>query len=116
MKKTILAFLVVLVVAFAWFVPPAAADSKVDLSPKNLKGVNLAGADLRFADFNGKNLKRANLTNAKLAGATFRGANLKKANLAGAILSEFKVGTADFSDAKFCNTIMPDGSEKNDDC
>lgn len=71
-----------------------------------LPSANLSGADLRNADLSGANLSGSNLSYADLSGA-----NLRRANLSGANLSD-----AELSGARFCNTIMPDVSVRNDGC
>ena len=42
-------------------------------------------------------------------GAKLRASNLTGANLTGAVLLNAKIDFADFSNAKLCNTVMPDG-------
>jgi uncharacterized protein YjbI with pentapeptide repeats len=59
---------------------------------------------------------QANLTGADLSGADLSGAVgtyviLWKANLSGVDLSGVNL-----TDAKFCNTTMPDGTVRNDNC
>jgi uncharacterized protein YjbI with pentapeptide repeats len=65
-------------------------DFTVDFSKKELKGLNLYGADLRGAKLNATNFSGSNLSK-----ATFNGARLNGANLSGADLRK-----TDFSDAK----------------
>ena len=67
---------------------------------------DLAGADLHLAY-----LREANLTKANLAGADLRGTVLT-----GAVLRDAKIDFADFTKAKFCNTVMPDGQRIFKDC
>ena len=45
-----------------------------------------------------------------------RGANLGGADLTGAVLRDAKIDFADFTKAKFCNTVMPDGQRIFKDC
>ena len=45
-----------------------------------------------------------------------RGADLERADLTGAVLSDAKIDFADFTKAKFCNTVMPDGQRIFKDC
>ena len=45
-----------------------------------------------------------------------RGADLREANLTGAVLRDAKIDFADFTKAKFCNTVMPDGQRIFKDC
>ncbi|MEM9538238.1 MAG: pentapeptide repeat-containing protein [Cyanobacteria bacterium P01_E01_bin.42] len=81
MKRKILAFFAVIMMALAGFAPPAAAYSLKDLY------VDLA---------NNNACSQCDLSDANLSGANLSGAKL--------------------NGAKFCGTIMPNGSEKNDNC
>ena len=72
----------------------------------SLSGANFAGANLSGANLSGADLVGANLTLADLRGADLRGAQLQNALLDGATLDA----------ARFCQTRMPDGSERNDAC
>lgn len=65
-----------------------------DLSQQDLSGVDLLGADLTGADLTNANLTNANLTQVK-------GIDLSKLQNVQAIL---------------CNTTMPNGETRNDDC
>ena len=80
----------------------------VDFSGANLAGVDLNGFYLRNIKFNGSNFEKTNLSNADLEGANLEGANLADANLYKA-----KITNTNFNNAVFCNTIMPDGSIRN---
>ena len=56
-----------------------------------------------------------------LAGADLSHASLEKADLrgtvlTGAVLRDAKIDFADFTKAKFCNTVMPDGQRIFKDC
>ena len=44
------------------------------------------------------------------------GADLRGAVLTGAVLRDAKIDFADFTKAKFCNTVMPDGQRIFKDC
>ena len=59
-----------------------------DLDGANLRGANLANAYLRGANLANANLIGANLANADLIGANLRGAELLMANLSGANLKD----------------------------
>ena len=72
---------------------------------------DLAGADLHLAYLREANLEKAILTKANLAGADLRGTVLT-----GAVLRDAKIDFADFTKAKFCNTVMPDGQRIFQDC
>jgi len=73
-------------------------------------------------DLKGANLWGQNLTGANLAGADLTRANLQEANLTRADLSKAKLKDAEYfftvetAGAKFCKTIMPDGSSNNSGC
>jgi uncharacterized protein YjbI with pentapeptide repeats len=114
-----------------------AENIKADLSRTDLSQAILSDADLRNADFSDANLthtfltkanlEEANFENTKLKNALLNKANLKKANFRGANLDEANFKDADLSgakhlsekqkeQAKFCNTIMPDGKPEDRDC
>ena len=82
-----------------------------DLSVADLNFANLTDADLGHAD-----LSNADLTYADLSGADLRSADLVRADLTNADLSGADLRNADLTLAKFCRTIMPDGSELNSHC
>jgi len=65
----------------------------------NLRGANLWGANLRYADLRGANLRYANLRNADLGCADLSGANLRNADLGCADLSGANLWGADLSGA-----------------
>ena len=100
--------------------------SRADLSKANLWRAKLNGANLSLADLNGAilfaaDLRGANLFAADLSGADLSGADLSKANLwraklNGADLSLADLSLAELSGAFLCNTTIPDGSIRNDDC
>jgi hypothetical protein len=81
--------------------------SRVDLTGANLSGANLtladlsranlSGADLGDADLRGANLSGANLTLADLSDADLSGANLTLADLRGADLSRADLSRADLT-------------------
>ncbi len=60
-----------------------------------LKGADLRGADLREADFRNADLRRADLSGANLRGAKLRGADLHGAKLPLAVLTEADLTSAD---------------------
>ena len=51
-----------------------------------------------------------------LRGADLERVDLERADLTGAVLSDAKIDFADFTKAKFCNTVMPDGQRIFKDC
>jgi len=73
---------------------PRVVRKKANLVGADMRGWNLAGADLRRARLMGANLEGANLHNANLARA-----NLVGANLAGANLTEAKLRRANLQGA-----------------
>ena len=51
-----------------------------------------------------------------LLGADLERVDLREADLTGAVLRDAKIDFADFTKAKFCNTVMPDGQRIFKDC
>jgi len=82
----------------------------------NLGGANLTGANLYDAELVWANLTDANLTDANLRQAQMWMANLTGANLTGANLIYADLRLVNLTNAKFCNTTMPDGNKRNDGC
>ena len=60
--------------------------------------------------------QECDLAGADLYLAYLREANLRGAVLIGAVLRDAKIDFADFTKAKFCNTVMPDGQRIFKDC
>jgi len=93
----------------------------ISMSGANLTSTDLKDMDLSYVSFwhtrltsaqlKGADLRYANLSNANLEGANLDGANLGSANLDGAALDR-----ASMRGTKFCETIMPDKTVKNDNC
>ncbi len=91
---------------------PAGADLHLAyLRKTNLAKANLAGADLR-----GTVLSVAFLPLADLREADLERADLRGTVLTGAVLRDAKMDFADFTKAKFCNKVMPDGQKIFKDC
>ncbi|WP_353736808.1 pentapeptide repeat-containing protein [Moorena sp. SIO2C4] len=100
--------------------------AEADLSGLDLKNVNLGyeelcGANLSHANLSGArlyntDLRAANLSYANLEGVDFHDADLSEANFSHANLKKAKLAKADLNDAIFCNTIMPNGRIKNNNC
>ena len=118
MKHTILGVGCLLLMGLSWHVGAFDEDDLKKLKATNeclkcdLSGVNLKGAYL-YAE----NLTRANLTGANLTRAWLSGVNLTDANLTGADLTDAEnFNTANTTGAKFCKTVMPDGSTNNSGC
>jgi hypothetical protein len=84
---------------------------EANLSNANLRDANLNGATLIYANLNGVNLYDAELLDADL-----RDANLRDADLRDASLRRANMTGANLENAKFCETIMPDGTVNNRDC
>ncbi|WP_017302009.1 pentapeptide repeat-containing protein [Nodosilinea nodulosa] len=110
-------------------------DSKLNCSedfaesgniPISLEGADFSGIDFHNADLNVLNLSKANLSNANLENAILIEADLEKANLTGANLTGANLTWANLKGAhlqenalknvRYCHTIMPNGTERNDDC
>jgi uncharacterized protein YjbI with pentapeptide repeats len=60
--------------------------------------------------------QECDLAGADLHLAYLREANLRGTVLTGAVLRNAKIDFADFTKAKFCNTVMPDGQRIFKDC
>lgn len=97
-----------------------------DLSGANLSGANLRGASLWGSELSGANLAEADLWGADLSGADLSGtdlsgtvlwlADLSGADLSRADLSRADLGRADLTRVRFCETTMPTGRERSDNC
>ena len=102
--------LMILSMAMALLASPSWGYKQEDLdklaATNTCQECDLAGVDLHLAD-----LREANLEKADLAGADLRGTVLT-----GAVLRDAKIDFADFTKAKFCNTVMPDGQRIFKDC
>ena len=98
-KLVLLPFTIVLLTT------PVLAYKQADLD--KLRATNkCAPFDLRGADLSGAKLPKAKLHDSNLTGV----------NLTGAVLLNAKIDFADFSNAKLCNTVMPDGQRIFKDC
>lgn len=73
----------------------------------DLHGVDLSQRQLRGIDFHAVDLTEADLQQADLRGADLRHANLRDADLSGANLQNAHVRGADLRDAKLCRTNLP---------
>ena len=113
MKHTILGVGCLLLMGLSWHV---GAFDEDDL--KKLKATNeCLKCDLSGVNLKGAYLYAANLTGANLTGAWLSGVNLTDANLTGADLTDAEnFNTANTTGAKFCKTIMPDGTTNNSGC
>ena len=85
--------------------------SDANLGTFDMRGANFSGANLANAILTGSVLSNADLTFADLTEADLSDADLTDADLTGATM----VG-ANISGARFCNTTMPDGSDRSDGC
>jgi len=107
--------LMILSMAMALLASPSWGYKQEDLdklaATNTCQECDLAGADLHLAYLREANLEKAILTKANLAGADLRGTVLT-----GAVLRDAKIDFADFTKAKFCNTVMPDGQRIFKDC
>lgn len=96
--------------------------SGISFHGSSLRGANLQGANLQAAEFDMADLSAANLSEADLTNAYLSLSILTGANLQGAILTNVDLRYArgadsvDLTAAQFCNTVLPDGSIRNDHC
>jgi len=95
--------------------------SGASIAEAMLEGIDLSGSNLSNANFAATALCDANLTGACLRDTTFSefllvGANLTNVDLSEAIISLDGADIDRISGAILCNTIMPDGSIRNDHC
>ncbi len=96
--------------------------SGLTLHGSSLRGANLSQANLRGVEFDMAALVEADLSEADLTDAYFSLSEVRGANLQGAILTNVNLqhardaGTVNLEGAKFCNTTLPDGTVRNDDC
>ncbi len=86
-----------------------------------LKGANLRGADFTGAKLHGVEFTAADLRDAILREADLSSTYLYQADLRGADLTRAKFLHADMEETKlegaiFCDTLMPDGTIRNDSC
>ena len=107
--------LMILSMAMALLASPSWGYKQEDLdklaATNTCQECDLAGADLHLAY-----LREANLTKANLERANLERADLRGTVLTGAVLRDAKIDFADFTKAKFCNTVMPDGQRIFKDC
>lgn len=92
--------------AHAAWLRKAPGGIRLDLTGADLRGLDLARAnlsrvDLTDANLTGANLYRVNLSRADLSGADLSGANLFEADLSGCILAQ-----ADLRDANLRNAFL----------
>ena len=102
--------LIILSMSMALLASPSWGYKQEDLdklaATNTCQECDLAGADLHLAYLREANLEKANLARADLRGTV----------LTGAVLRDAKIDFADFTKAKFCNTVMPDGQRIFKDC
>lgn len=91
-------------------------DAKTRLHEKWQKVNALVIEGGRRMDLTGIDLSGANLANVQLEGAKLRGANLDRAILDGTNFQAADLEGSTTHNAKFYNTIMPDGSVRTDEC
>lgn len=90
--------------------------SQAALANADLRGVNLAGSNLKEADLSGAQLWAVNLRETNLTGANLSKAVMLVVDLSGANLNGAKSDQLDLKGAKFCNTTLPDGKTSDRDC
>ncbi|MEM8638253.1 MAG: pentapeptide repeat-containing protein [Cyanobacteria bacterium P01_G01_bin.54] len=88
----------------------------VDFSLANLKSTNLSNTNLQRTLFVFTNLKKADFWGVDLKGAYLSNVNLKRASLWNANLQGADLQEVNLKGVQYCNTIMPNGEVKNDDC
>lgn len=93
------------------FLHEAGSPEKLNLTGRNLRGVdlkhfNLAGATLREANLNGADLRNATIREADLNGANLRGAKLNGADLSKTDLSNTDLDSADLSGVNLTGTTL----------
>ena len=102
--------LMILSMAMALLASPSWGYKQEDLDKLAARNTcqecDLAGAELHLPD----------LSYASLYGASLEKADLRGTVLTGAVLRNAKIDFADFTKAKFCNTVMPDGQRIFKDC
>jgi uncharacterized protein YjbI with pentapeptide repeats len=103
-------------------------NERINFAESNLKGANFSGTNLTGVMFycaildrailDGAILECANFENASLIDASLVGSNLNSSTLAGADLTNANLtgakGGFGVKDATFCNTILPDGTIRNE--
>ena len=102
--------LMILSMAMALLASPSWGYEQEDLdklaATNTCQECDLAGADLSGTVLGVAFLPLADLRRADLGGTV----------LTGAVLRDAKIDFADFTKAKFCNTVMPDGQRIFKDC
>jgi uncharacterized protein YjbI with pentapeptide repeats len=76
-----------------------------DLSKSHLSGAELIGTNLRRANLSGADLSGASLIDAVLSEADLTGANLANADLSGSYMTGTKLAGADLSGAKWADGV-----------
>lgn len=84
-------------------------DFKKNMTFQTLSNQSFRGQDLRNVDFSDSILIKADFAHADLTGSRFNNSDLTDANFLGS-------KGAIWSNARFCNTVMPDGSIRSDGC
>ena len=72
--------------------------------------------DWSDCDLTGVILRHVSLVGADLSGADLSSSNMSYVNLQGAVLLNTQLDFTDLTEAKFCNTVMPDGQRIFKDC
>ena len=89
----------------------AGSTDKLNLSNRNLRGIDFSNFDLTRANLSGANLSGANLSGANLLwvnllGANLQGANLREANLSRTQLSRANLSLVDLSGTNLSTTYL----------
>ncbi|MFL5627935.1 MAG: pentapeptide repeat-containing protein, partial [Ktedonobacteraceae bacterium] len=84
----------------------AGGTDKLNLSKRNLRGIDFSNFDLTRADLSGADLSGADLSGANLFWVNLLGANLQGANLKGTNLGRAQLSKADLSGADLSGTNL----------
>ena len=89
--------------------PPSVAALKAGFyahSERSVIGIDMRGKDLEGASLAYANLQGSTFADARLRGASFQGADLRAADMSGADLGNARFNDADVRAAKFCNSDL----------
>ncbi|MEO1761778.1 MAG: pentapeptide repeat-containing protein, partial [Cyanobacteria bacterium J06629_18] len=79
-------------------------------------GSDFSYADLGLTTLHDSYMAEVNLTGANLSGAFMEQTGLVRANLTGCRFRRARFMDVGWDEAIFCDTVMPDGSVRNDSC
>ncbi len=87
-------------------IKPSTRPSDTDKANETVKGIQLSGTDLRFADMRASYLPYSLLTGADLRGADLLGANLEQAGMIGTELQGASLANANLKGSSLVNAIL----------